>query len=1331
MKPVSKCLAKLSLIIIFVSSFVNDGYAGEPKQAISFSSITVDEGLSNNTVYDVVQDSLGCLWIATPDGLNKYDGYRFTVYNHDIGNPKKINTKHIRCLHINKQQQLLIGTRLGLSVYDIETDTFSNYPLTNRVNRIVQQNDSIYYVLSHNTLYQVNLHSKQLEALESKETGSFNAAAIYEGKLLVGTSNGLFFYNKNNKQLEIYYNETSKSNILDIQIYSDTVWIATEGDGLFRVSKNGEVNNFRTENTAQLSSDQMRRLLIDSKRRLWIVTAIGIDILDLTTQQFVNYANKTQNPMQSIFEDSQGGIWVGAYQGGLNYYHPLQHQFSRIQYGGSTEKSLISCIVNGTANDIWIGTNQQGLKHYNADTKNTVSYRQNNKLLANDIKALLVDNQQIYIGSYGGGVGKLDLNTNKITNFVPSSHQPINEYVYSLVKDTHSRLWIATLGGISLYDIASNSFISLESIEPRGDYDMIKELSKKRIYNLFLDSNNRIWIGAEHGIFIYHLNSNVLASYTPDVAEKDVRPRCFYEDTQHNIWMGTEFGLYKIEPNLKSVKTYTTQNGFDNDNILGILQDQSGKLWISCYNGLVRFEPQTEEVKIYKRLHDTSIDIYNSSSACQTPKGEMFFGGNNGITHFYPQQIGQNPYSPSPIITDIRVFNQPILPNSESNILSKSIAYTQDITLQPQQSTFSVRFAVPNYLSNKRNTFAYKLEGVDEEWNYIKNPNYVSYSNLKHGSYTLLVKVANNDGTWNPTPTQLSITLLPHWWQTIWARLLFVGLILAIIYLVVRFILKREALKNQIEIERIEKESAEELNLMQHRFFINITHEFKTPLTLILSPVSQLLKRNTQAWESNQLQIIQKNANKLLYLVNQLIDLRRTELGVFSLKVEMYSPAMQIQDILEMFRPLANQHSIDFQFKNNIGTEQLAYDMRYLDIMLSNLLSNAFKFCADEDSITISLSKNKDMMQISVADTGRGIDEKNKAKIFDRFYKINKGDKGTGVGLSLVKQLVEQHHGHIEVESTLGVGTTFTITLPCNISSYTATEIADEEEPKLNNDTGTVTNPTLDSSSSEAEDTNSNSTHLPKLLVVEDDVDIANYIEANFQNQFIVYKAYNGEDGLKMLKEVNIDFIITDLMLPVLDGIQLSKKVKQNIQTSHIPIIMLTAKSDQESELEGLSVGVDDYIAKPFDISILKTKVSNMLKYKARLQEYYSNSMDIEPDKIAFNKMDEEFLEKAKAIVLENLSNSEFSVHEFSQQMAMSRSNLHLKMKAITDDTVVDFIKKIRFNHACTLLKDGRYSIADISEMVGFSSASYFSTSFKQYFNIAPTDYIKKQNRML
>lgn len=1347
-------LKKIVIYLFFLCLGMHSAFSETPEQ-ITFSYISINEGLSQSTVFSIDQDKRGNMWFATYDGVNKYDGYAFTVYQHNEDDPNSIANDISRIVKTDSQGRVWIGTRDGLSRYDEEKDIFQNFFYEKKgkhlqVNGIEEISPEQLLISTPEGLIMFDIkESKFIDDSFSTAMHKTIASTLYrQGDLIyIGTpTDGLYNYSITQKTFEKVIPILGTKQIQAILQQSPTrIWVATEGAGLFLINpKTKEIKNYlhSPSNPKSISSNYIRSLAMDSQNRLWIGTFNDLNIYHEGTDSFASYSSNpvengslSQRSVRSIFMDSQGGMWLGTYFGGLNYYHPIRNRFKNIRnipYKNSLSDNVVSCIVEDKDKNLWIGTNDGGLNLYNPITQRFTSYTlqedENARGIgSNNIKAVYVDEKKslVYIGTHAGGLSILHRNGGQVENFNQRNSQLVNENVYAILPDGEGNLWLGTLSALVRFNPEKRSFTTIEK-EKDGT-----PVVSKQITTLFRDSHKRLWIGGEEGLSVFQQEGLDIqkASILPVSNVTKLFTNCIYEASNGVIWVGTREGFYCFNEKDKQIKRYNTTNGLPNNVVYGILEDSFGRLWLSTNRGISCFNPETEKFRNFTESDGLQSNQFNTASYCRTSVGQMYFGGINGITTFRPELLLDNPYTPPVVITKLQLFNKVVRPDDETGILTKNISETKSITLKSWQTAFSIEFVVSNYISGQHNTFAYKLEGYDKEWYYLTDSRTVSYSNLPQGTYQFLVKAANSDGKWNPIPTALEIIVLPIWYKTWWALLIFFATFAGFITFVFRFFWMRKSMEAQLEIERRDKEHQEEINQMKMRFFINISHELRTPLTLILTPLQEIINKISDRWTRNQLEYIQRNANRLLHLVNQLMDYRRAELGVFELKAKKGNAHQLIQDNFLFYDKLARHKKITYTLHSELEDKEVLFDANYLELIVNNLLSNAFKYTESGQSITVTLKEENGWLLLQVSDTGIGIPINKQGKIFERFYQIESEHVGSGIGLSLVQRLIELHHGRIELDSEENKGSTFSVYLPQDLSVYKPSELASNDEQNEEEQVYSTNSKAMyfiDTEKVENESVESGDKKRGTILIVEDNNEIRRYLSNGLADLFNTLEAGNGEEALEKLKDNEVDVIVTDVMMPVMDGIKLCKNVKQNIRTCHIPVIILSAKTDIKDQMEGLQMGADDYIPKPFSLAILTTKIQNMMRTRRRMLDKYAKSLEVEPEKITFNAMDEALLKRAMAIVEKNMDNIEFSTDEFAREMNMSRSNLHLKLKAITGESTIDFIRKIRFNEAAKLLKDGRYTVAEVSTMVGFNTPSYFATSFKKYFGCLPTEYIKK-----
>lgn len=1306
---------------------------------LRFQNIESEQGLSNSTIISIVQDKYDMLWFASYDGLNRYDGYSFQVYRHRKNDSHSILSDMLKVLYIDKNEELWIGSQEGLSHYCFESNDFENFIFPTvgdgnmPINAIIDYDDTHLLIGSDSGLVLFDKITKSFEEFYSIGNSKVSIRAIAEhgNKYLIGTDKGLFLYKRTEDYFTLANTELENITVQSILYLSHSnIWIGTEGDGLYSLDLvNGKIQNFKnnSKDPTTISSNYVRSLMLNEKNQIWIGTFNGLSILESNKGTFQNYYNNpikrgsiSQNSIRVIFKDSQGGVWLGTYYGGLNYYHPLKNQFGYIQqnpYIPSLNDKVMSCIAEDVSGNIWIGTNDNGINLYYPLTNRFqyINKQTSPYIKSNNIKALLMskDNRTVFVGIHGGGLIKVDKKTLKGESVpIPS------ENVYALQYGNENDIWVGTLDGLFIYNEQTKEIRKLDT----------SYLTSDEVFCLFLDSRNRMWIGGNKSISVFSLNNqqfnlDIHKEYRKSGVSSNVN--CIMEDSKKRIWIGTRGGLIEYNHNGGIFTSYTIEDGLSNNVIYGIIEDATENLWISTNQGLNSFSIHKKEFRAYSEEDGLPFEQFNNYSFLKSKDGLLYFGGINGLIYFYPQSLKENPYLAIPRIVKLSIANREVSPNDKTGVLTSNILQTRNIKLKPNQNNVSIEFAVTNYLAGKHNFFAYMLEGLDNDWTYTSENRIATYSYLKAGNYTFKLKAANNDGVWNDEITTLLIYVQPLWWKTWWAILIWISLISVGFIIFGRFLRQRNQLRNQLEINVLEKKKMAEVNQMKMRFFINVSHEFKTPLSLIISPVQEMLDKITDAWTIAQLKIVQKNAHKLLHLVSQLMDYRRAELGVFELKANYINPKKVINDAFMLFEKLARNKNIVYLQDYQLGDKEFLVDPNYLEMILSNLLSNAFKFTNNDGTVILRVEEDIDWLIVEVIDTGIGIPKDKLSMIFERFYQVQVTDKGTGIGLSLVKRLIELHHGKILIESEFGKGTKFSVLIPQNENLYYKDEIEYNRRKFVTkqNDINYLFEEKTDNKETKNADILKDKT----ILLAEDDEDVSLYLVERLSSEYKVVAVSDGQKALDVLENYEVDLVITDIMMDNVDGLKLCKAIKQNIQTCHLPVIILSAKSNVEDQLRGLKVGADDYLSKPFTFSVLNAKVQNMIKSRYIIKEHYSKSLDFEPEKVAFNELDKELLSKARKIVMNNIDNTNFSADMFSSEMGMSRSNLHLKLKAVTGESTIDFIRKIRFGEASKLLLDGRYNVAEVSAMVGFSTPSYFATSFKKYFGCLPTEYVKER----
>jgi len=913
----------------------------------------------------------------------------------------------------------------------------------------------------------------------------------------------------------------------------------------------------------------------------------------------------------------------------------------------------------------------------------------------------------------------------------------------SVVEDNKGRLWCTLTteeNPVHIYNYKQKQFIPVSIPTKCLSYGLTTLIIKDNSGNLWFPSgDNKIIKMDTNGVCE---DKFVLNDF---VGNKKINLnygaiRYVYYNKPNIFWIASDIGLFKYNRITGETVHYDMKEFCLPNTVEGIAQDHKGILWISTSGNIVRFDPVTNNVKIFS-YEDGIPEMKFANSSCITLKdGRIAFGGSSGFIIFNPDSIGENSFIPNIVITDFQIFNKQIKIGN-NNPLKKSISESKEISLDYNQDVLTFEFASLDYDNPSQNKYAYKMEGIDPDWVYTDaNRRFATYTKLSPGTYTFKVKGSNNDGVWNETGTSIKIIILPPWWKTWWAYSLYILTLIGILYSIWKFQLKQVHLKHEAEIEHINAEKIREVDSIKSRFFANISHEFRTPLTLILGPVKQITEKIRDDKIKNELGIVHRNASRLLQLVNQLLDLSKLESGKLKLEASLGNIVSFVKGIALSFESLSESKDISLKIQPEKEFIELYFDKEKMTKILSNILSNAFKFTQEEGKITISIKEKPTLnspkgvkeggsVEIRIRDTGIGIPQSEIPKLFDRFYQVDssltKEYEGTGIGLALTKELVELHHGSISVESEIGKWTEFKIYLPLGKEHLKNDEIIpyeiekpEELEELFDEGNFNIYSKVSDETSREIIDNSKNI-----VLVVEDNYDMREYIKEFLSKDYLVEEAVNGEQGVRKAEKIIPDLIISDMMMPKMDGNELTRILKNDEKTSHIPIIILTAKSGQENKLEGLKTGADDYLTKPFDIKELQIRIENLIKIRKNLQEKYSRGEVFQMhDERKLRKIDEEFLMKLVNIINEHISDENFSIEEFSYEVGMSRTQLHRKLKALVGKSASQYLRTIRLAKAKKMIEEGRGNISETAYSVGFSSPAYFTKCFKEEFGFSPSE---------
>ncbi|MBN2764187.1 MAG: response regulator, partial [Bacteroidales bacterium] len=1335
-------------------------------RSFNFAHLDINNGLSHNQVNCIYKDSRGYMWFGTMSGLNRFNGYTFTQYRHNPDDSASINDSYINTIKEDHLGRLWINTRTGLTIYDPEKETFSDnigsylrdmhIPAGTVSDIYLDKEGFLWLILPGQGIlrYDVDGHSYKKLHHDASDSGSLVSDDVSafiqdnEGDFWMITHNGILqkingrSYTLDYKDFRIY--RKKGEHWLDYQLFIDEdndVWVyaSNYSSGAYLLRADSKVLQLiNTESDwLQLNNNTIKGIVQDNEGLIWIGTDHGGINLINKHRSTIDYLlsnpydsrSLNQNSITSLFRDDVGIIWAGTYKKGINYYHPDIIRFGLIKHQTFDPSNFSYDDVNAFCEDdrgnLWIGTNGGGLIYYNRKTGSFTHYKHDPDDLAslgNDvIISLFIDSRKkLWIGTFYGGLDFFDgriFHHYRHNAYDPGSLS--DDRVWEIYEDAEKRFWIGTLGGgLDLLDRNTGRFKHYQS-------DDANSVISDFIFSITEDWKKNLWIGTADGISILDKESGIFRHITRSLGNtaslSNNNVVGIYCDSRGWIWTGTREGLNLYNPKRSSFVKIDRSDGLSDNTILSILEDEKGNLWMATSQGLsnVVIDPLSSpdslnyEILNYSELDGLQGKEFNERSAYKTSKGELLFGGAKGFNIFRPGDININRRKPEIVFTGLEIYNTPVKVNEEINgriLLKKSIAGTNEIILKYHENMFSVEFSALDYFQPLKNKYKYRLEGFNDNWMESEaSLRKATYTNLDPGLYTFRVIASNNDGYWNESGASMKITVLPPFWKTRAAFVIYFIIVSMLLFLLRFIILERERMSFRAQQEKQEADRRHEIDMLKIKFITNISHEFRTPLSLIITPIEKLLKSTDAPDLKNQLLFIYRNAKRLLNLVNQLLDFRRMEYQQLRLYPSLGDMVAFTREITYSFSDLAEKKNISLHFKSDQQCMMTFFDHDKVEKIVFNLLSNAFKFTPEKGTISVSLSHqphteiiggNGDpfstWVELKVEDTGIGIPKEKQTKVFEQFFQDDNSqvqiNQGTGIGLSLVSEFVKLHKGRINLESEVGKGSCFTVWLPV-ISESEWSEL----HPVKFEQIATVP----DQNKGNAID--HKNAGKPTILIVEDNDDFLFYLKDNLKARYTILEASDGITGLKMAKDKSPDLIVSDVMMPGMDGIELCRSVKNDKQTSHIPIILLTARTSETQRMEGFDTGADEYITKPFSFELLESRIKNLIHQREMVRKSFQKKFELTPSEIEVTSLDEKLIQKAMSIVEKNLSNPEFSVDQLAREVGMSRVHLYKKLTSLTGKSPIEFIRVIRLRRAARLLERSQLSIAEIAYQVGFN----------------------------
>lgn len=1326
-----------------------------------FQRLNSKDGLSQNTVHAILQDSQGFMWFGTKDGLNRFDGLTFRVFRKEGGT---LGTNFITTLYEDTDGNIWVGTDIGVYVYSKETESFSKFTINSNRNTVITQPvtsilgdkaGNIWISVDSQGLFSFNKKTRKLQNYQFNGPGQMVTGNVThflfdsKGRCWISFySDNLYYSDDQFKSLHPFSSDTGEKPFRDdiinklVEGPDNTLFVGSSKGGLKEIDiQSNKVRDLLPMKDGKLP--YVRSIAYYTDDELWIGTESGIYIYNLLSGKRNHLVHDeadsyslSDNAIYSLYKDKEGGMWIGSYFGGLNYY-PKGYSYFEKYYPKKEDNFRLGKRVRefcqGKDGTIWIGTEDKGLFLF--DPQNGKIQPFVDKLLYNNVHGLCMDGNFLWVGTFSKGLNRIDLRTGRVKNYQKGMREDdlSSNDIFSVCRSRSGTLWIGTTYGLHTYDRESDRFKRVEKLTGIFIYDMLED-----------DAGN-LWIATyANGIYCFNPANNIWKHFVheennPYSLSTD-RVLSVFQDTANRLWFTTQGGGFCMYDKVHDrFEHYNSESSALPSNVVfNMVEDNSGKLWITTNDGLFCFDPVTKAGKVYTVSSGLLSNQFNYQSAFKDRSGKIYMGTIEGFIGFDPASFTENRYVPPVVITDFLLFNRKVPVATKDSPLPKSISLLDAITLKSSQHSFSFRIAALSYQSPRMNKLMYKLEGFDKEWFYVRESPVINYSNLPYGSYTFLVKGSNSDGLWNATPTTLEIHILPPYYLTFWAFACYILVVLATLYGVYRYLKNRSVQKHRLQMEKFEREKERELYNAKVDFFTQVAHEIRTPLTLIKSPLENILKENEfQPGVEEDLQIMSRNANRLLDLTNQLLDFRKTENNAFRLAFVECEIVALLKDIHARFIPLAKQRCIDFRMDIPLDSYVVSCDREALIKIVSNLFSNALNHAGGFIHVKLVTEEPAGWFSVVVANDGEIVPSEMREAIFKPFVQYNdKGKKqtsGTGIGLALARSLAELHEGTLVMDETLELNV-FRLTLPVHhketIRLHSEVPLAMEDvhatsefiaplydilpidqktndiEPELSN---------VQTKSNERKEV---------VLVVEDNQEMRGFLCRHLSPHYTVLAAADGQEAIEMLDTNYVNLIVSDVMMPKIDGLELCSRIKSDLSYSHIPIILLTAKTNVQAKIDGIRSGADAYIEKPFSIEFLLVSISGMLTNREKLHQAFVSSPFIGTSTMAITKADESFLKILNEEVERNMSDPEFNLDDLAASMHMSRSSLNRKIKGILDLTPNDYIRLERLKKAASLLQEGECKINEVCYRVGFNTPSYFAKCFQKQFGVLPKDFV-------
>ncbi len=1372
---------------IFICFFVLIQYQiYAQKQNQTYQFIKIKEGMPKIGVSTIIQDDFGFIWIGTNgSGIYKYNGISFDAYKSSPNDSTAISSNLIHCSLIDDNKRLWVGTEEGLNLYDKDKDQFKKIKISPIENTNINipilglktdHKGNLFVGTFDQGMFKVNLKTLKSEKIISQNKTETTPISVYNfaidkhDNVYVTTSKGLKKYDDKTKSLKLA-KFSGKNGFMTIEDPTRTIikdinnilWIGTLNGMLYRIEEIDDFNEEFNIDNFKISNNIIFTVISLPDSTLMIGTENnGLFHLEPNGKLIKNYLqSKTDetsilsNSIWSLYLDRDKRIWLGYYNKGVVVYDKLYDKFKNFESLSNNLNSLQNSSVTAITKDkdgkLWVGMDGGGIDIIDKKTKkfthiNTKSNTNYSGLTTDYIETIFIDrDENVWAGSWNGGIYFLKKGSKTFINYNSdnTNGQLNSNIILSFDQDSEGTIWISTVnGGLSSYNPKTKKFKYYNS----APIDQFR-LNDAFIWKVLVDKHDNIWIGTTSGLYRMKKNKNEPFSIE-SISDKNLNGfdgnkipayhiLSLYEGSNNSIWFGTRgAGLCQYNVKADTFTWYNELNGLKEENVCAITETTDGNIWLSGNTGLTKFDVKNKTFTNYSKNDGLLSNDFNMNAVYKDTKETLYFGNYQGIDFFNPSNIIKNKKPATLYLYSLKIFNEKIEPSSNHSPLKKVISETNNITLNNNQSVFTLEYGALNYTRPEKVQYAYYLEGYENDWNYVGKKRSATYTNLDPGDYTFKLKAANNDGVWNNKPLTLNITILPPWWKTNWAIGSYLGLFLLGLYLLNYYTQNRLKEKAIIRNERIQRQQVDELNEKKIQFFTNISHEFRTPLTLMISPLEDIINDSSLILPERikeKHKVIYKNTNRLYRLINELLDFRKLEINKVKIRAKELNLVDLTKDVVSYFKEEAHVKNINLNVDYDINNILIWADEQMLEKIIFNILSNAFKVTPENGNINIELLSKDTLLllplakktpikvfEIKISDTGPGLDQEETQRIFERFYQVENLNKtyygGTGIGLEVVLNFVELHKGKIEVESKKGQGTTFKIFLPAGKEHFSENEII------LNDLKESIVNEEINYNTKTSETDLEKSTITNTILIVEDNTELRNYLKEELKNDYKILTAKNGIEGLKLAQEFLPNVIMTDIIMPEMDGYLFCKHIKEDMRTSHIPLLMLTAKARIENRMEGIEIGADAYMVKPFDMRLLKLRLSQLITSRQLIFNKYFSFITDAPNNVISTSPDKEFIEKVLNYINVNLGDPDLNVESLASELNLSRSQFYRKIKALTNQTANEFLRNIRLQKAKQIIEMGNNNISEVCYDVGFSSPSYFAKCFKNYFGILPTE---------